>query len=166
MGQLEKMSTLVYKQCPRCGLKKERGEFNKTRARYDGLDWECRECHKLRMKIWNATEQARISKLVWQKTPRGKLLNRRRVDRYQATERGALIKRLNRRKAYDRNKQREMEHKRLWLNKHPDYYRERYHKLQNEILGETGIFCKPEDFYPAYRFLKALENAEVVEIKV
>jgi len=43
-----------------------------------------------------------------------------------------------------------------------DYKRELYHRIQDE----AGCHRTVQDFYPAFRFLKALENAGVVEIKV
>ena len=46
-----------------------------------------------------------------------------------------------------------------------EYYahlaRENYHQIQDE----AGCHIKPRDFYPAYRFLKGLETAEIVEVK-
>ena len=41
-----------------------------------------------------------------------------------------------------------------------DYKRERYHRIQEE----AGCYWDIQDFYPAYRLLKALEDAEVVEV--
>jgi len=40
------------------------------------------------------------------------------------------------------------------------WHRERYHEIQEE----AGCYHCPDTFYPAYRFIKALETAEIVEI--
>lgn len=53
-------------------------------------------------------------------------------------------------------------HYKDWVQAHPLYKVERYHRIQDE----AGCHRSMEDFYPAYRFLKALETAEVVEIKL
>ena len=42
------------------------------------------------------------------------------------------------------------------------WHRERYHQIQDE----AGCHYAPESFYPAYRFLKGIEAAQVVEIKL
>lgn len=48
-----------------------------------------------------------------------------------------------------------------WNIAHPNYHVERYQRLQ----GEMGYHGDPNLSYPGYRFIKALETAEVVEIK-
>lgn len=47
------------------------------------------------------------------------------------------------------------------LGYYADLERERYHRIQDEAGCHWGV----RSFYPAYRFLKALENAEIVEVK-
>lgn len=41
-----------------------------------------------------------------------------------------------------------------------DYYRGWYHRIQDE----AGCYMTVRDFFPAYRLLRALETAPVVEI--
>jgi len=49
----------------------------------------------------------------------------------------------------------------FWYEMHPSYNREKYHRVQDEAGCHARI-----DWYPGYRIIKALETAEVVEIKV
>ena len=51
--------------------------------------------------------------------------------------------------------------KRFYRN-HPNYIKELYHRRQDEF----GCHNEVEDFYPAYRMIKALQEAETVEIRV
>lgn len=55
--------------------------------------------------------------------------------------------------------------KRHWdeyLIREAKYNKERYHRIQEE----AGCHMRVQDFYPGFRLLKALQTAEVVEIKV
>ena len=48
------------------------------------------------------------------------------------------------------------------LGYYADLEQERYHRIQDEACCHNPL----RRFYPAYRFLKSLETAEVVEIKL
>ena len=48
-----------------------------------------------------------------------------------------------------------------WWLAHPTYQVDRYHRIQEM----ASCYQKINIFYPGYRFIKALENAKVVEIK-
>lgn len=74
-----------------------------------------------------------------------------RIKHYFATERG-------------REARRRYSHSKAgiaWRLAHSDYYREWYHRIQDEACH----YYPPRTFHLAYRFIKALETAEVVEIK-
>lgn len=38
------------KVCPTCGVEKEIDQFHKSRSTKDGLNWQCKSCHKTRMR--------------------------------------------------------------------------------------------------------------------
>lgn len=38
------------KTCPTCGIKKETDQFHKAKSTKDGLNWQCKSCHKTRMR--------------------------------------------------------------------------------------------------------------------
>lgn len=77
---------------------------------------------------------------------------------WRKTERGIALE--YRRRSSDRRRKCTQEYNKTWRAKYPDYPMERYYKIQNEASCHSSANA----FYPAYRFIKALVDAEVVEI--
>lgn len=82
-----------------------------------------------------------------------------RRDRYERSEKASL-----RQKRYDQSGKGRARHERLYARYGGKgaYEMERYYKIQ----AEAGYYHHITTFYPGHRFLKALETAEVVEIKL
>src|SRR5688572_9053210 len=66
------MDVVVTKYCPRCRTEKTLVDFNRNRARYDGLDSMCRMCANAHQRDYTArnTEKVRARSRAWaQKYP-------------------------------------------------------------------------------------------------
>ena len=119
--------------------------------------WQCRQwCvagafHKNSISSDGLHTVCKMCRAEWGRryrhTLRGKEVYRKAKARYRRTNKGQLKHQAGVRK---------------WQNRYPHYKTERYHRLQDEYGCHRGI----EDWYPAARLLKALETAEIVEVKV
>lgn len=141
--QLEKISTLAFnskyplKHCWCCKSWKPINEFCMNRSTSDSYNYRCRQCGA----EYKHSERGRMSQQRYDHSEKGIACD----YRYRAT-----AKRREYMKIW--NKQ--------WRATHPTYMMERYYRIQDE----AGCHFKVESFYPAYRFIKSLETAEVVEI--
>lgn len=56
-----------------------------------------------------------------------------------------------------------------YMRKYKKEHREQFTKIErnyyHKIQDEAGCHMRPRDFYPGYRVLKALQDAEVVRVK-
>lgn len=165
-GLLEKTSTPAFKGCSHCKETKPISEFSKNRRRKDGYASQCKVCvaarnyeyyHKRggadvtrhygqsergKASGWkyNQSEKGRARQWKHNHSPKGFARNdrMRQTEKFRATQERFYAKHGGR-AAYDR---------------------ECYHRIQDE----AGCHYDPQTFYPGYRFIKALETAEIVEI--
>lgn len=50
------------KTCPKCGIKKPLNCFNKRTRAVDGLQWDCKECGRVRLKVWGLENKDEITR--------------------------------------------------------------------------------------------------------
>ncbi len=137
MAQSETISTLLYRKCGKCGSLRQIAEFHRDRTKPTGRGTTCRHCKNEYARSWRLANGGYWQE--WSEThPEYFLRWQLRHPGYRA--------RVSRR----------------WEAAHPNYRVNRYRKIQDEIGHHSGI----QDVYPAYRMLKALQEAETVEIKV
>lgn len=153
MELLEKISTPAFnlkyslKHCWACKSWKPISEFHKNGSRRDGYSSGCKICHK-------------ILHCNYLKSEKGRLANLRASKKYKSSEKGIVagyrFRAKPEQREYIKIKNRE------WWIEHPNYKKERYHCIQDEANCHNHL----DTFYPGYSFLKALENAPIVEIEV
>lgn len=137
---LEKTSTPQFKGCCHCREIKPVLGFNKDRSRKDGYDPRCKACTIARNSEWYRKRGGAEVRWKYNHSPRGYAL----AGKYRQTEKC----RLSSERFYAKH------------GGQAAYEREGYHKIQDG----AGCHWEVRSFYPGYRFLKALETAEVVEI--
>lgn len=137
MEQLEKTSTQVYRRCYKCGGVKPIAEFHRDRAKSKGRHHKCGQCSNEDSKRWRAANTSYHKKWNW--------LHQAYFFQWRLRHPGYWARRA-----------------REWRDARPHYDRDRYRGIQDKIGYHSGI----EDAYPAYRMIKSLETAEVVEIKL
>ncbi len=141
MEQLEKISTPAYKRCSTCGQIKSTIEFYNDSYNRDGLRSQCKVCRH-----------------NYDQSEGGKEAQRR----YEQSERGKVVRMRKNCKYPHNHHQQSLEQGKKWRLEHPGYGKKWYYRLQDEINYHGDV----SDFYPAYRMLKSLQEAEIVEIKV
>lgn len=146
---LEKTSTPASKKCWDCGQLKPIEQFCRNASKPDGFGNWCKVCRY----NFPHSEKGKLARRIYERryyqSEKGKLVKRRKDQKYYNSEWGYAMHAFHRER-YTLSGQR------------AKYLKERYHRIQDE----AGYYHHTETFYPAYRFLKALENAPVVEIKV
>ena len=190
MEQLKKTSMRLYKYCPRCHETKSVTIFYRSRSRGDGLSGLCKICvratsriydqsehgrkvnaqrfkryrlsekgqieRKLTEKRYKQTEKFKQTRKKWEQTIKGKEYK----QRYQNSPKGIMSRyrceASKKRMAYKREYLFNLIKNGEWY----EYKRRKYHEIQEA----AGCHMSVVDFYPGYRIIKALENAEVIEI--
>ena len=110
------------------------------------------EFHKSKTKASGLKSNCKICCAYYQTLYRAKRFGHDVDKRYEHSPKG-----LARKRRWNQSPQ-----KKAFYHDHPHYYYERYYRLQDEYGCHSDIV----DWYPGYRIIKALENAEVVEIKL
>ena len=150
MEQLEKISTLAYKKCPSCQQTLALDKFFRNKARRDGHTVYCKVCHQERVTAYCHTPQGKACTREKNALSRGRNPDYLRLWEYR--HRGYWADWRKNHPNYEGE----------WRKNHPDWARQRYHGIQ----GEASCHSPIDDFYPAYRMIKALQEAETVEIRV
>ena len=141
---LEKTSTPAYKRCGSCSGIKILSDFSRNKTHKDGLQEECRVCSNEYGRQWRMAHPDYSEQ--WRRTHPDYF--RQWFQKYYNTPWGYAM--------FQEKSERD-----ILSGQAAICNRERYHAIQDE----AGCHRSIQDFYPAYRLLKALEHAEVVEIK-
>ena len=169
MDKSEKTSTQVYKRCPDCQQTLSLDRFFKNKSRGDGLSAYCKTCHQKQMSAYRRTPKGREWFRIFNASPKSKerqrryhcgLRGRETAKRWLQTPSGVMYKYRHRATAHVREREREYYKKRK--RERSNYRMEHYYKIQDDANCHSTV----NNWYPAYRLSKALETAEVVEIKV
>lgn len=156
MEQSEKTSMQAYKRCPQCNEIKPKTDFYKNKTRYDGVSGFCKNCVNKKIKEYRKTDRGK--QLTWRTNHSVAGVARRK--RYKYSPKGRTTK------LHYRNSEKGQETRARWQEnyinsgRNASWKKARYYRLQDEF----GCHSHIDNFYPAYRFIKALETAKVVEI--
>ena len=123
----------------------EKGKI--VQKRYNHSD-KGRATRRVMQRRYGSSEKGRATHRRYWQSEKGRVMGRAQSQRYRNTPWGYAVLR-------------EWVERNTLSGKLAEYERERYHRIQDE----AGCHSKIGTFYPAYRFLKALENAEIVEVK-
>ncbi len=96
------------KYCPKCDTNKDKSEFHKDKARYDGIQSLCKQCKIALVTKRSKTEEGHKVLRKYRTSKEGKASVNAASKRYKQTERGKEKKRAYERKRYQEN---------------PEYYR-------------------------------------------
>lgn len=149
----------LSKACSRCREIKPLSEFSRNRTHRDGYQSECKVCCCEYLKQYLATEQGILSHR--RSGLRYYYAHKEAYRQYQRGEKHRSYKR-----KYDQLYYYTPQHQN-WLKlyiqsgRKAKTGREWYHRIQEE----AGCHMRVNDFYPGFRLLKALMEAEIVEIK-
>ena len=144
MAELDQTSMPQFKRCYKCDEIKSLSEFPKRKDSLDGHRNICRKCHYIyHGKPFEHTEKGRAARKRSKQSPNAIMWR----YRFAATEH---------RKEYMR------QYNKRYFGEHTNYYKEWYHNLQDI----HGCHRTVRDWYPAARFLEALETATIEDIEL
>ncbi len=91
------------KRCYKCDTNKDESEFNKCKARYDGLQSACRYCQVKRITDHRKTKEGNKAFRKYRTSAAGKAAVNKASKKYKQTDRGREKKRAYERKRYHEN---------------------------------------------------------------
>ena len=136
------------KRCPKCKQIKSLSEFYKNRSEYDGLDGYCKSCRK-------------IFVANYQKTERGKLINRKAGEKWRHTEQGKRVYKIYQKRYRQSEKGKAVQRKgdKNFNVRHPNQRKAKHavnHAIHaGKLCGPTTLACyycpKPAEHYHHWR---------------
>jgi 5-methylcytosine-specific restriction endonuclease McrA len=162
------------KTCNSCNTSKPVNEFYKNRTTKDGYEIICKECNKLKGKVYRTTYKEKISaqKKSYRQVNKEKVLVYRLVNReqllakkkeyYNSNKEKVLAQRKN---YYNSNKEKRLTQMKLWRETNPDKVNAKTAKRRAQKLRATPPWLTTEDYQKIESFyILAKQLTQATEI--